>query len=183
MKLFSLPIFIVIFSLAFYAQSIKTAKVNFDAFENEKTGIKELVDVLGKLDIEFNSKFDELKLAADKITKFGKEIREKYKDYGTSCPIRPSKIQEEVEIFEKLLDDYKENQKSVSFLFNNRKKEMTETINRKIRVKLGEFNKLKGFAFIYDSADVNSIVSKEESTDVTQEFIKFCNEEFEKEKK
>jgi Skp family chaperone for outer membrane proteins len=182
MKLFSLPIFIIIFSLAFFAQSVKTAKVNFDAFEDEKIGIKELTDVLGKLDIEFNPKFDELKLAADKITKFEKEIRAKYKDYGTSCPIGPSKIQEEADAYEKLVADYKEKQEYASFLFEKRRKEVTEPISKRIRVKLAEFNKIKGFAFIHDSSNSNSFVIDGVTIDVTQEFIKFCNEEFEKEK-
>ncbi len=180
MKFITLSIFIVFFSLTIFSQDIKTAKVNTDAFEDEKTGIKELIDVLAKLKIEFKPQFDELHSSADKITEFGKEIHAKYKDTGTSCPIGPSKIQEEADIFEKLVDGYKENQKSVSFLFNKRKKEITESINEKIRIKLAEFIKINGFVFIYDAADVNSIVKNDESVDVTQEFINFCNEEFEK---
>jgi Skp family chaperone for outer membrane proteins len=180
MKLFSLPIFVIVFSLAVFAQSIKTAKVNSDAFEDEKTGIKKLVDVLAKLDIEFNPKFDELKLLQGKLKKFAEEIQQKYS--GMYEPVRPLNIYEDVAIFEKIQMEFKEKQENANCFYQNRKKELMEPISKRIRVKLAEFNKIKGFAFIYDSADVNSIISNEESIDVTQDFIKFCNEEFEKEK-
>ncbi len=180
MKLFSLPIFIIIFSLAVFGQSIKTAKINTDAFEDEKTGIKELVGVLAKLEVEFKQKIDELKLLADKITKFQKEVQQKYS--GVYEPIRPLNLDEDLAFFEKLKAEFIEKQESLIFLFTKRKKEMTETINNRIQVKLAEFNKIKGFAFIYDSSKVNSIVIGEGSIDVTKEFVKYCNEEFEKEK-
>jgi Skp family chaperone for outer membrane proteins len=179
MRLFRLLIFIIVFSVTVYSQSIQIAKVDSAALEDDKTGIKELIGELAKLKLEFKSRTDELKLLADKITKFQKEIQAKYKDYGTSCPIGPSKIQEEAEVYEKLIADFKENQENTSSLFEKRRKELTEPIYKRIGAKLVEFNKIKGFAFIYDSADVNSIP---ESIDVTQDFIKFCNEEFEKEK-
>jgi Skp family chaperone for outer membrane proteins len=180
MKLFRLSIFIVIFSVTVFGQSIKTAKVNSDSFEDDKTGIKELIGVLAKLDIEFKPKADALNLLRDKINKFVKEFPQKYG--GLYEPIRPLNPEEDIAMLEKMQTEFKVKQQNASCLYQNRKKEVTESINKRIGRKLAEFNKIKGFIFIYDSSNSNSFVIDEGSIDVTKEFIKFCNEEFEKEK-
>jgi Skp family chaperone for outer membrane proteins len=183
MKALSLFIFIIIFSLAIFSQTAKTAKVDFDAFEDEKNGIKELVDVLQKLDEEFKPKSDELKLLNDKIVKSIKDIQSKY-SYPENCFINNplEKLEQDINLIEKLQTEFKEKQENAILLYKNRRNELTESINKQIRIKLAEFSKLKGFAFIFDSSDANSFLNNQGDIDTTKEFIEFCNIEFEKEK-
>ena len=64
--------------------------------------------------------------------------------------------------------------------YEKRKAEIVEPINKRITEKLEVFRTNKGYKTIFD---VSKVAMKNENLpDVTNEFIKFCNEEFEKEK-
>jgi hypothetical protein len=155
-----------------FAQN-KIAFVNGYAFYVEKSGIKKLTQaIVLTYDCDFISpgfikEIDALKNEINDLKTQGKSIDEKV--------LELSKIEEVFKSFrEKREESYK---KRYSILIG--------PIEEKIKVKLNLFEKERGYTKIFDLSDdkvLETFLYLDESMDVTNEFIKFCNKEFEKEK-
>jgi Skp family chaperone for outer membrane proteins len=184
MKMHYLIILMLALSFNIFAQN-KVAIINSDAFEDEKNGIKILVEAINKVNEEFKPKNDELKLLRDKINEIAKKGQEMQKNSKGSCPLGPiNEIQKLADELENLLNDYKDKNAKYKFEYENRKDELTKIISQKISEKFVVFSKQENHTFYVDKRSIEngSIIIHGETIDITKEFIEFCNTEFEKEK-
>lgn len=156
-----------------FAQS-KITFVNKHIFSDEKTGIKELVAVNKQLEAEFTPQ----------IEKFNNNLKA-FQDYLLNC----SKTRHCAGLEKRIAEQEKQNKEFIenfNIHLKKRKSEIIEPINKRISDKLKEFAKLKNYEKIFDLSDNeledSALLYTDDPVDVTQEFIKFCNEEFEKEK-
>ena len=176
----------LVLSFPIFAQN-KVAVINSDAFEDEKAGIKELVDVLKKLDEEFKPKSEELKTIYEKIKELYEKGQKLQREYKGECPIGPiTGIQKLADEYENLQNEYTAKQSKYAREYSERKTLLTEPISKRINEKLKIFIKQKGYTTVFDISKDNSsytiIENFENLPNITKEFIEFCNAEFEKEK-
>jgi Skp family chaperone for outer membrane proteins len=168
MKTFNLSILILILSYSVFAQS-KVAIINSDAFEDEKTGIKEyarLINEIGYLDLAESFQASYLR---SEIRKLEKESPEKIEELLT---LRKELRSSELKI-EELRKEY----------INKLIPRINKVIIRILK-KIEEFAKQRGYLIIFEINDSNkkALAYIDKSIDITKEFIEFCNAEFEKEK-
>ena len=152
----------------------KTAFVNKHFFSDEKTGIRELVEVNKQLEAEFKQKID----------KFN-EAQKKFAEYLATCGKSGHchEIEEKISARDNLDKKFRGNLESE---FRKRKSELVFPVNKRIKEKLKEFAKQNNYGKIFDLSESeledSAFLYTDDSVDVTKEFIKFCNEEFEKDK-
>jgi Skp family chaperone for outer membrane proteins len=151
-----------------FAQN-KIAGVDTDAFYDEKSGIKILTNaVISTYDDDFDTprirkRVVELKVEIQRLKTLTKPVE--------SQELEIAKLEAELQKRQELYE------KRRSILF--------EPLLKKIQSKLEIFSTQKGYTKIIDLSDdksINAVLYFDESIDKTTEFIKFCNEEFEKEK-
>lgn len=190
MKLFRLLVnslaFILVLAVLAAAQTEKTqpvksdkiAIISFDAFKDRKTGIKELADAYEKLEIEFKPQKDELKLLAEKIQKAVEELKKI--NMVETPPYLKEFTDGKIDEYGLIACKYKDKLKEVRTLYQKRELEITAEIEKKIVEALNQFAKEKGYAFILDFSKLPTsfISAKPDNDDVTEEFIKFYNENF-----
>lgn len=169
---FVLSLFLCVSS---FAQN-KIAMVHTDAFESEKTGIKKLtnaVRMIGFLDFTESFRASDLR---HEIEILEKEI--------ATLSRQKQEIIKKYEQLLKLKDQLKVSEEKVEKLYEEWISENIAPIRKRINEKLKEFSKQKGYALVFEkrSIDDGVIIIDSETDDITNEFIKFCNEEFEKEK-
>lgn len=154
--------------VSLFAQN-KIAVVNSDAFYNEKSGVKVLTNAVIASDGDdfetprIRKRIEELKIEIEKL----KNSIKPYESQKLEISKLESQLQKKQEIFEK------------------RRSILVEPVLKRIEAKLEIFSKQKGYTKVIDLSDdkiANAVLFINESIDVTNEFIKFCNEEFEKEK-
>jgi hypothetical protein len=175
MKVLHIAFFIFILSTSVFAQN-KIAVVFSDAFEDEKIGIKNLSSVVDIVIKDFSETGMGLYDLQRSIDKLNDEIE------GLKKAEKPTAEKElRIKQFIDLLEKFKK-EREVAFEIALAK--MTNPIRKKINQKLIEFVKQKGILILIDGSKdkKGSILWIDELAYITEEFIKFCNEEFEKEK-
>lgn len=174
-RTFVLLIFTLLVCVSSFAQN-KIAVVDASVFYDEKNGIMELVTSNKKLEDEFKPK-------AEKFNDIGKELAKDITICSKTGHCDLKELEKRITEYEKQNKEFKE---TFYTQFEKRKAEIVEPINRKIGDKAKEFVKKKGYAMLLDISKSKSeswiICELCHDNDVTNEFIKFCNEEFEKEK-
>jgi len=187
-------IFVLIFSALAFAQTenpqtpvaLKVALIDTEAFYNKETGIKELVETNDKLELELKPQSDELNILGEKIQKLQKEIEifqnaaEKFKGICV-----PDYVNKKFEDYDKLTKEYKQRQDEIKSRYEKSDNEIFADIYKKIGDAIQQFAKEKGYAVILDISKERGtffLVAKDESSDVTEEFIKYYNNNFAKTK-
>ena len=144
-------------------------KIDTSIFGDSEKGIKILVKAERNFDLEY---FKEAALIR-KIEKLKKEINDLlFQD----IPINENYIK-----LQNLENELKDAQLASKNEYERRYSILVTPIIEKIREKLEEFANLNGYPIILEESKAGFIVSGE-IDDLTFEFIKFCNESFEKEK-
>jgi len=180
-KLFTF-IFILItaFSVLGFSQTVNSqiAAINTEAFGDKQTGIKEFVEAIKKLEIEFKPQFDELKLRTEKFQKLYKDVKEinnlnPMVDYGRGSSQRfPDKFEE----LKKSNAEIKEKTEQLKSAYEKRQSEVMPQLRIKIRGAIKQFAKDNGFVIILDSSqENNSVIIETKPIDVTQKFTEFYN--------
>jgi Skp family chaperone for outer membrane proteins len=196
MKMFRNLIYGFVFVLAFaflaIAQTEKTqttaqpkiALIFPEIFEDEKKGIRDLIEVNKKLDVEFKTESDELKTLADKVVNLEKELRQlasiSEKKNIEYPPNIISEYKAKADKYKELSDEFNKKQSAAKALYDKRKAESTVDINKKIGEAVKQFAKEKGYDMILDATKLNNCYPSwcDTSLDVTQDFIKYYNENF-----
>lgn len=92
-------------------------------------------------------------------------------------------IEGKIEQLEKLKDESNKAKNEEAVCKRDFRKMTVEPIIESVRKKLQEFIKQKGYFVVIDVAQDDSfLIIDGEYTDITEDFIKFCNDSFEKEK-
>jgi Skp family chaperone for outer membrane proteins len=192
-----LPVIVLLLFLcnSSFAQN-KIAVVNTDAFYDERLRITDLVIAYKELEVEFKPIEKEYQSLYEKLQKIVIEVQNGHSYRGTK--MTPFKIQKKSE--EQLLEAQNLSNKIKMIIDNvnprleKRKSELIEPVNKRIGEKLKAFAKQKGFTSVFEFAKSENseksgcvcyhgvCILYIDYPDVTNEFIKFCNEEFEKEK-
>lgn len=171
--MFGFLFLILIFSSLSFAQiksqaSIKIAVIDTNIFNDTEKGIKKFVKAEDSYNIEhyqehsLTKKINELENEINYLLSQNKPINEKY--------VELQKLRNELE-----------NAQAESKAEHKRKYSIVvEPVNERIRSKLDEFNKLHGYALVVDKSN-GSILIDGGVEDITEKFIRFCNESFEKE--
>ena len=172
----------------------KIAKINSDAFGDKKTGIKELADGIDKLESEFKSEVEEIIALTKEIEERGKyltQVGEVLKSCNVincskSPDLTPQNIEKKIKEYQKLQDENSLKRSSLKIRYQDRREKEIYPIIAKIRAALEKFRREKGYAAILDTAKTGAADSymtvDETSVDVTDEFIRYYNENFEKTK-
>lgn len=153
----------------------KLVVINTDAFEDEKTGIDELARIIKKLNDEFKPKTEELKLMDKKIRDFATELGQLADVYElTGTTITKEFLNDKIKERDLLVSKFESRQKEIKSLYEERKLEMTEDINKKITEALKQFTKEKGYELILDISRMrNSFMVADYDNDITVEFITY----------
>ena len=170
MKLFQITFFILILAGVSFAQN-KIGFINGYEFYDEKNGIKKLVEAVNSTfvcyfdGLELEDKAGKLKGDIQALKIMGKPIEQKV--------LELSEVEEQLKKLneERILADKK------------RYTLLVGPIEKQINDKLELFANKNGYKKIFNIVDLeDSLLYIDESSLVTKDFIKFCNEEFEKEK-
>lgn len=170
---FVLSLFLCVSSFA----QIKIAVVNSDAFHLETTGIKKLVVAVREIGFQ---DFDELFQASKLESQI--EVLENEIDV---LPCDGESLNTKVKKLKELKNEFKATKEKLHQRYETYDAKNIEPIRVKIRAKLKDFAEQNGFKLVLDKSkleDSNFFIIEDEPVDITKEFIKFCNEEFEKEK-
>jgi Skp family chaperone for outer membrane proteins len=164
----------VVFAQTQKVQSLKYAVISFAAFEDEKNGIKDLIEAIDKLNRELKPQKDELKVEFEKLQKLVKEIEELRLKCKVECSTN-SQIEnlliEKIEEHQSSQIKLRSGEDAVDKLYKKRKAELTADIYKKIWEALKPFVKEKGYLIVNGLIDISA-------PDVTNEFIEYYNENF-----
>ena len=176
---------ILVFAILAIAQTEKTqpvapnkvALIYAIEFENENTGIKELAEIIKQLKEEFIPHTEKLKLMMKELQASKTELHnigESYKLTGTM--ITKEFFDKKIRETEMLNAQFESKQAEMKSLYEQRKFELTEDVNKKIAEALKQYAKEKGYETILDISLVSKslIVVNEEKT-ITKEFIGYYN--------
>ena len=156
--------------------STKVAMINSLAFYDEKSGIKKLAMAekqMGMVDCAAMFEYSSLKA---EIRKLEKEITE-LQCQKRSVDDKILQLQKSKDLSEQKLGENKTCKE-------NFRLQTVEPIKATIREKLKEFAKLKGYGIVVDALTIveSESIIEGEVENLTAEFIKFCNDYFDKEK-
>ena len=164
---------------------VKFAAVDTKAFEDEKSGIKDLIIAYDELETELKPQINELQALSLELQKRQKELSE----YGEvlkkdrlGCGDLYSKVKVKFEEYNKLYGEFESKHNDFKSLREKYKSEIVTPVEYKIGNALKQFAREKGYMMILDSSQNNSsTLIEEEPVDITKEFIKFYNHYSEKE--
>lgn len=166
-----------------FAQN-KVAVVDTDVFFDEKNGITELVVANNKFCSEAKPIYEQLERMLEKQNKLVDEIKKAIENCKFECSTQL--VEKKIAEDGKFVDEIKLKANELINQLKKRKSELVVPVFKRIVEKVDIFKQKKGYLVIIDiSKNVESsffIYEEDSSIDVTNEFIKFCNEEFEKEK-
>ncbi len=168
----------------------KIASVDPKAFEDAKTGIKDLINANAQLDAEFKPQIDEFRALNFELQKLQTEIEDYQKALNKrkEVPIANYKpiIAEataKFDEYQKLSSEFKNKQSIYKLLVDKRESELITPIKIKIGDSLKRFAKERDYKMILDGSQNDSAeIIEGEVIDVTDEFIKFYNDSSDKEK-
>lgn len=175
MRKFSFLILILILTSVTFAQTTSenstiVAVVDANVFNDREKGINRLVQAENSYNIEnyearsLSKKISALEKEIDLLLNQKSPINEKY--------LELQKLKGELLIAED----------ATRVEYKRKYSIIVEPVIEKIRIKLQEFNKIYGYALIIDKT-FDSILVEGKVDDITEKFIQFCNESFEKELK
>jgi len=156
--------------------STKVAVINSLAFYDEKSGIKKLAMAekqMGMIDCVAAFEYSSLKTETQKLEK---EI--------TELQCRKKTVDDKVSQLQKFKDLSKQKLEENKACKRKIRLQTVEPINTAIREKLKEFAKLKEYGIVVDALAIveSESIIEGEVENITTEFIKFCNDYFDKEK-
>lgn len=144
-----------------------------DAFEDDKTGIIDLIEVNQSLRTEIKPQADELNELSERILL----LQQKIEDVIPICKLTGcSSLGKMLDEHKELTSEFKLKQKEAFSKYEKRKKEETIVINQKIFEALEQFRKNGKYKLILDGSKLD--MNCYNCIDITQEFIKFYNENF-----
>jgi Skp family chaperone for outer membrane proteins len=184
-------VFTTIFALSAFAQATgKVGIINPSFFDDEKQGITKLVAATATVENEFKPRITELQTMKDKmaaISKDGQAMVDAYQKTPNG-PIGPAQIQAKNDELEKLQTEYKRKQEDLSNAYGRRLQQVTGPIYDDVRKTLSEYTKQKGISILLDARPfgqtqenpdgVSIFLYVDEKSDVTPDFIAFCNAKF-----
>ena len=182
---FSILALILVFAILAIAQTEKTqpvapnkvALIYAIEFENENTGIKELAEIIKQLKEEFIPHTEKLKLMMKELQASKTELHnigESYKLTGTM--ITKEFFDKKIRETEMLNAQFESKQAEMKSLYEQRKFELTEDVNKKIAEALKQYAKEKGYETILDISLVSkSLIVVNEEKNITKEFIRYYN--------
>ena len=182
---------LTIFALSTFAQTTgKAGIVDPRFFDDEKQGIKKLVDATATIEAEFKVKGAELQAMKDKmatIAKDGQAMQKAFAD-NPKGPIGASQIQAKADELEKMQTEFKRKQEDYGNAYNRRLGQVTGPIYDDIQTALVEFSKKNGFSLLLDARPfgqtqenqdgISIFMYVDEKANVTGDFIAFCNAKF-----
>lgn len=170
MKILQLTALLIIFTTSSFANS-KIAIVNGHSFYDEKSGIRKLIKAV---EITYICNFDDE--VETRIAKLKTKIEELKKSGNSSN-------NESLEL-SKLEAAFKDRKEIRVLADKKRWSIIVEPVETEINEKLQLFSVKKDYTILNIAEDrvTDAVLYFDESIDVTKEFIKYCNEEFEKEK-
>jgi Skp family chaperone for outer membrane proteins len=183
-------VFVLILAASAFAQtettqnavSTKVGVIDTSVFYDKEKGIREIVAAQEKLDAELKPKKDELAALQEIIQKLEKEINEiliiekKYAQMNCFSPLVKM-----AEKYEKLVSEYKQKETEAKNLYEQRKAEIFADVYKRVGDAITQFAKEKGYVIILDkSKDNSSVIIEGETFDVTEDFIKYYNENYNK---
>lgn len=175
---------------AFAQTTGKVGVINPEAFEDEKVGIKKLVNAITLVNNEFKVQQTELETLRNKINAVaaeGKKMQEAFaaNDKG---PIGPAQIQAKQDEFEKLQTEYKRKSEDVGGAYSKRLATVTDPIYAEISKAFQDFVKQQGYSILLDGRPfgrtqenpngISIFFYVDDKADVTIEFVNFCNTRF-----
>jgi outer membrane protein len=174
---------------AFAQTTGKVGIINPDAFEDEKVGIKKLVNAMNTVNTEFTVKQKELQTMQDRINALAKDGDTMLKAYqaNPNGPIGPVQIQAKQDEFEKLKTDFNRQREDYNNAAGKRLDQLTGPIYQEISKALDEYAKTKGYSILLDARNlgrsqenpgVSIYLFVDDKADVTIDFVAFCNAKF-----
>lgn len=165
---------------------IKVALVNTIAFEDEKTGIRDLAAGYDKVLNELKPKYDELQSLSANLREIAEEIS-RYNDLArkdwTGHSGYYSKAKSKFEEYKILSCKYREKADDYKELLEERKFETINPIIVEIADALQQFAKQNDYTVVLDSSQKSLFIKIDrDAIDITNEFILFYNEYSRKEK-
>ncbi len=156
------------------------AFVNKHTFYDEKNGVSELVILNKELKETFKPLREELDIKIERIKILQQELEDSSK-CRIGCPSEKW-VEEKLNERDKLAKDIQLKTNKANRTFKDKEKPVITRISEKLVI----FAKLKKYEKIFDLSETeledSDLLYTNDPIDVTEEFIKFCNEEFEKEK-
>ena len=149
--------------------SNKIAIIDTSVFNDREGGIKILIQAEQSYNIEYYEKHSLM----EKIDKLEKDINYLIRENQS--------INEKYIELQKLQAEFKLVKESKKADHNKKYSIFVSPVIEKISKKIKEFSKLKGYAIVIDKFE-SSILFESGTDDITSEFIKFCNDSFDKEK-
>jgi Skp family chaperone for outer membrane proteins len=184
MKIFGLIVLSLFLCVSSFAQD-KIGVVDSNTFFSKEKGITELVVANKKLEDEFKIPNEELKTLNEKSLKIVIEIGNGHNYRGAK--MTDSEVRKRID---ELASEAQNLSKRMNLILDeinprieSRNKELIEPIIKRIDEKLEIFKYKKGYKVIIDKSLIEKrmVFVSRKTFDITNEFIKFCNEEFEKE--
>jgi len=158
----------------------KIALVNTEAFYDKENGIKELVDSIDKLEVELKPLADELNLTIETVQKLGKEIEAIAKAMELYKGFTSKMLEDKLNEYEVLNEKLKKRQAELKPYYEKRHSETVGVVQKKIDEAMQKFAKENGYAIVIDISKLNGSAINEnpEEIDITNDFIKYYNENF-----
>lgn len=171
-------IFALIITASAFSQTPKPAAtkivtIDTSVFCDKEKGIREVIAAREKLDAEMKPKKDELAILEEKIKKLDK-FRVALKEFPQGDYFS---FEQTTDLYEKLIVEYIQKRAETKSLYEQRKTEIFADIYQRIGDTIKQFAKEKGYVIILDkSKDNSSVIIEGETFDVTEDFIKYYNE-------
>lgn len=143
---------------------VKLAVIDTEAFNDSKTGIKRLIDVYNRLDIEFKPKRDEITTLQARYTQLVKEVQAGGPDQKI--------LADKADQARTLESDIKRKQEDGQKALERRLKELTDPINADLANAVQTFAKQRGIDILLDGSKfAGGMMIINQAVDVTGAFI------------
>ena len=158
-------------------QPVKVGLIDTGGFYHPSEGIAKIIDAYKKLDIEFKAATTELESGSAKLESLKADI-ERLSNTGSKVPVDQNAVQAKYDEAEKLQRDLKFKQEDAKVRFEKREAQLLSPIIQELGSALDEYAKKNGYTVLLDIgklAQEGMILFWDESTDVTEDFIKIYN--------
>lgn len=180
-------IFVLTFSALAFAQTKQTqnndstqvAVINRELFYDKNKGITELVNIVNLLTAEFKSSIEELDSLRIQILSLQKELEDISAPRLSYPRNLGALIKEKTNKYELLIAKHKAKESEVRPLYEKRWAETGAVEEKKVAGAIKLFAKEKGY-IIFDNSIVTKGLVLAIDNDITEEFIKYYNDNFAK---
>jgi Skp family chaperone for outer membrane proteins len=154
----------------------KIGWINMAAFDDDKEGIKKLVNAGNQIDLEFKPRILELQTIATRIN----TIKDELSKMGSNpaVPVNQQAVATKQEEASRLQREGEFKQKELQAAIEKRKEVVVGPIMDDIGKAMDEFAKQKGYTVILDPAKLfqaGVLLSFDRSADMTKDFVTFYN--------